>query len=473
MTAPESGSTNKRAAARIVIAGTGGDTGKTLISMGLIASWRQYGRKVAVFKKGPDYIDAAWLEFASGTKTRNLDTYMMGVDAVADSFQRNSHQADVSLIEGNRGLFDGADIQGTHSTAELAKLLNAPVILVQDVTKVTRTAAASIWGCINLDREVHIAGVILNRVAGPRHESVVRGSIENICGIPVLGAIPRISGHSLLPGRHLGLVTPQEHPGTMRLNEKTAEIIDQYIDVDRVLTIAESASDFDREIPASEKPERRARPLVQIAYFSDSAFNFYYQDNLEALQRAGAELIPVSSLESSSLPPCDGLYIGGGFPETHAEALSRNRNLIQYVQRKASGGLPIFAECGGLIYLSRSIAYENNIYPLAGIFPLDLQMMTRPQGHGYMEVEVDAENPYFPPGTKIRGHEFHYSGIIAGSDQVNSIYAVKRGEGCFSHRDGLIFRNVLASYLHIHAGGAPQWADNFVQLAKDYRNHRT
>jgi cobyrinic acid a,c-diamide synthase len=451
---------------RIVIAGTGGDSGKTLVSMGLAASWRRAGNSVAVFKKGPDYIDAAWLEHASGCKARNLDTYMMGEEGVLNSFLRNSRNADVCLIEGNRGLFDGADTEGTHSTAELAKLLKAPVILVLDITKVTRTAAAMVLGCLQLDPDVNLAGIILNNAAGTRHERVVRASIESITGIPVLGAIPRIKDRDLLPDRHLGLVTPQEHPDINGVAEKTAEIIDSYTDAGRIQSLAEAApaSSVDVSLPDADVSHERT---VRIAYFSDSAFTFYYQDNLDALESAGAELIPVSSLESDSLPPCVGLYIGGGFPETHAERLARNTALLESVRMAAEEGLPIFAECGGLIFLCRSITFDNNTFPMAGIFPLDLGMTARPQGHGYMEVEVDAENPFFAPGDVLRGHEFHYSQISSGLEGIKSIYAVRRGTGCSQGRDGLIYKNVLASYLHLHAGGAPQWAPNFINLARD------
>jgi len=393
----------------------------------------------------------------------------MGVEGVADSFSRNSRGFDISIIEGNRGLYDGADIQGTHSTAELAKLLDAPVILIQDVTKITRTAAASILGCQNLDPEVNIAGVILNRVAGARHERVARESIENICGVPVLGALPRLSGEGLLPGRHLGLITPEEHPDQQGLKEKTAGIIKDHINVARILEIARNAPPLAEITSSTEETEREAQDQVRIAYFNDSAFVFYYHDNLEALQAAGATLIPVSSFQSAVLPPCDGLFIGGGFPETHAEELSRNSSLLDSVRQAALDNLPIYAECGGLIYLCRSICWNNEKYPLAGVFPLDLEMMKKPQGHGYMEVEVDTENRYFDRNTRIRGHEFHYTRIVAGSGQPKSIYDVRRGSGCFPGRDGLIFNNVLASYMHIHAVGTPQWADNFVQLAKEYQ----
>jgi cobyrinic acid a,c-diamide synthase len=452
---------------RIVIAGTGGDSGKTIVSMGLAASWRRLGYKVAVFKKGPDYIDAAWLRFASGQTARNLDTYMMGTEGVQKSFHSHCRHDGVNLIEGNRGLYDGFDSRGLHSTAELAKLVSAPVVLVLDVTKVTRTAAALVLGCQHLDPDVHIAGVILNRVAGSRHEKVVRDSIETICGIPVLGAIRRISDTRYLPDRHLGLVTPEEHPELQGLNDTIAQLIDKSVDVDRILTISQQAPEL--ETVFTGEPPVAAGEKTRIAYFSDSAFTFYYQDNLEALEAAGGELVPVSSLESAQLPPCDGLYIGGGFPETHAERLGDNKSLMQSVKSHAVSGLPVFAECGGLIYLCRSIIFKNKTFPLSGVFPIDLEMHARPQGHGYMEVRVDRENPFFPKETKIRGHEFHYSSLIGTPREIDTIYTVSRGSGSFKRRDGLIFRNVLASYLHIHAAGVPPWAENFVNLARRHK----
>lgn len=441
--------------------------------MGLAASWRQSGLKVSVFKKGPDYIDAAWLEFASGSKARNLDTFMMGAEGVAASFKNNSGGFDVSVIEGNRGLYDGADAEGTHSTAELAKLIRSPVILIQDVTKVTRTVAATVLGCLKLDPDVNIAGVILNRVAGSRHEEVTRRSIEQICGIPVIGAVPRLSEHDVLPGRHLGLVTPAEHPDSLMAKSRAAEVVTENVDIDRVLAIARSAPEIRETIPPGMIEVNKKTKPVRIAYFNDSAFTFYYHDNLEALQSAGAQLIPVSSLKDAALPPCEGLFIGGGFPETHALRLSENRSLLDSVRRAALDDLPIYAECGGLIYLCQSISWNDETYPLAGVFPVSLEMMKKPQGHGYMEVNVDVENPYFAPGTKIRGHEFHYTRLKDHKGQLRTIYNIRRGTGCISGRDGLICRNVLASYMHLHAAGALQWATNFIKLTKNYKTTRT
>lgn len=453
---------------RLVVAGTGGDAGKTLVTLGLAAAWRLQNLEVAVFKKGPDYIDAAWLSLAAERPARNLDTYMMGAGGVEASFYSHSRGADVCLIEGNRGLFDGLTAQGTHSTAELAKLLNAPVLLLLDVTKVTRTAAATVLGCKMMDPHVRIAGVILNRTAGLRHEKVVRDSIESICGIPVLGAIPRLSESELLPGRHLGLVTPREHPQPAGMRETAARLAQKYLNLPKIEEIAKNAPGFRIILPPEYRP-RSTDYSARIAFFDDAAFSFYYPDNLEALESAGAELIPISSMQDQTLPQCDGLYIGGGFPETHAEEISSNKGLLRSVYAAAERGLPIYAECGGLIYLCRSLTWKGRKYPLAGVFPLDLVMETKPQGHGYMEVVVDEENPFFPLNTMIRGHEFHYTKIIDGDEQVQTIFRVNRGQGCFNRRDGLTCRNVLASYLHLHALGVPIWAEKFVNLSKTIR----
>jgi cobyrinic acid a,c-diamide synthase len=396
----------------------------------------------------------------------------MGADGVRCAFQRHSRGSDVSLIEGNRGLFDGLDIAGTHSTAELAKLLDAPVILVQDVTKITRTAAASVLGCIRLDPQVRIAAVIINRVAGSRHEKIVRQSIESICGVPVIGALPKLPGRKLLPDRHLGLVTPEEHEQAQELPGKLADLIEKYVDVNVALSIAGSAPLPPCDDVRRSVQRKAAADQVRIAYFLDSAFTFYYHDNLDALRQAGAKLIPVSSLKNRTLPPCDGLYIGGGFPETHAAALESNVRFREAVKSAAQKGLPIYAECAGLIFLCRSIRWQGRQFDFAGVFPVDLEVMDKPQGHGYMDVRIDQPNPYFERGTRLCGHEFHYSRIASSTENIQSIYRVDRGQGALAGRDGLIYKNVLASFLHIHAAGVPPWAANFVKLAKRFQKNR-
>ncbi len=455
---------------RLVIAGTGGDCGKTLAALSLTVRWRREGLAVAAFKKGPDYIDSAWLSWAAKSPARNLDTYIVDPDWVRRSFFLNARGADVSVVEGNRGLYDGMDALGTHSTAQLAKLIEAPVILVLNASKVTRTAAAVVLGMRELERNVEIAGVIFNNVGNQRHREILRTSVETLCGIPTVGFIPRFEDISLLPGRHLGLVTPEEHPGIGDLEGRLDEIAEKYINTELLLEIARKSPAPTQE--AEDFPRFSAvRPKVRICYFADSAFTFYYQDNLEALEKAGAELLPISSLTAKELPAADALFIGGGFPETHLEKLSENRELTSAVKQAADSGMPLYAECGGLIYLCQSLLYtDGKEYPLAGVFPLKLKMERKPVGHGYCRAKVDRENPFFPVGTILKGHEFHYTGVVSGADEVNTAYQVERGSGSFDRRDGLIYKNTLASYIHLHALGTPEWAKYFVAAAARRRN---
>lgn len=458
-------------APRLVIAGTGGDSGKTLVSLGLCLAWRDEGFPVRAFKKGPDYIDAAWLAWASGSPTRNLDTYLMGFDEVRRAFSTHADSSGPNLIEGNRGLFDGAGAQGTHSTAELAKAIDAPVVLVIGVTKTTRTVAALVHGMTTFDPALHIAGVVLNRVAGTRHESVVRQAIEDHCDVPVLGAIPVLRGDDPLPGRHLGLVTVQEKDDLDSVRDRVLSLVRPALDLPAIRGVARRAGP-----PVSVAPNEVTRhpgDRVRIGILHDSAFHFYYPENLEALEARGADLVPLSALESRRLPSLDALYIGGGFPETHAEALSRNRSLRHAVRDAAAAGLPIYAECGGLMYLSESIRWRGRDYPMAGVLPARLAVERRPQGHGYTEVQVDADNPFFERGVVLRGHEFHYSHLIGGGDALRTVFDVRRGTGSLPGRDGIVAGNVLASYIHLHARGTPVWADGLAARARAYARARS
>lgn len=454
---------------RLVIAGLSGDSGKTVVSLSLISSLRRKGYSVSVFKKGPDYIDAAWLGTAAGTVCRNLDTYMVAPENVFATFFRNASKTDISIIEGNRGIFDGKDLIGTHSTSGLAGLLQAPVVLVINVSKVTRTVAAIISGCISFDPNVRIAGVILNKVAGKRHQNIITESIEKYCGIPVLGAIPKLGEDaSLIPGRHLGLITPAEFNSSLEFSDLLTEIGEEYLDIERLAEIAGTASLLD---DTGESGEKEIPASVKIGYFKDSIFTFYYPENLEALEKSGAELVPVSSTDDKYLPDIDGLYIGGGFPETQADRLMSNHSMMMSVRAASQNGMPIYAECGGLIYLSRSIIWNDNNYPMAGIFPIDLKMNLKPAGHGYAEVLIDKDNPFFDTSDTIRGHEFHYSSLEASSSAPNSCMAVQTGAGIGGGRDGLLFKNTLATYMHIHADGAAGWAPAFVNKALAYKKN--
>ncbi len=455
---------------RLVIAGLSGDSGKTTVSLSVLAALRARGLSVSVFKKGPDYIDAAWLSSVAGNACRNLDTYMVERERVARRFSAAAAGFDIALIEGNRGLFDGKDVHGTHSTAALARLLRAPVILVINATKTTRTVAALLNGCISFDPDIRIAGVILNKVAGERHRKTLIDSIEAYCDIPVVGCIPKLGADaSIIPGRHLGLVPPSEFVSDDRLPEILARIASEHLDVDAMIAIAESSCEID--IDSVEEP-RAAKADVRIGYFDDSVFTFYYAENLEALESSGAELVRISSLEDRALPEIDGLYIGGGFPETHAGRLSSNVSMLKSVRLASESGMPIYAECGGLIFLARSLAWDGETHEMAGVFPIDLQMSKRPAGHGYSRCEVDTPCPFFAKGTLIKGHEFHYSSLAGSLEGLATCCSVVEGVGLGSGRDGLLYKSTFAAYVHLHADGVPEWSWNFVSAARRFSgNH--
>ena len=388
----------------------------------------------------------------------------MGFDRAVGSFARNAQSVGLNLVEGNRGLFDGIDAAGTHSTAELAKALKSPVVLVIDTTKATRTVAALALGCQALDPQLQIAGVILNQVAGARHERVIREAIEKVCRLPVLGAVPRAPEGALLSMRHLGLVTPLEYSGHDHLARELAERVGRYLDFDRLLAIARGAPPIP---PPASEPHPPVDSRVTIGYLNDAAFSFYYPENLEALEAAGARLEAISALAAAPLPGgLDALYIGGGFPETHAEALSENAAFLRSIRAAAQEGLPIYAECGGLMLLARALTWQGHKYPMAGVLPFEVQMCAAPQGHGYTELTVDTANPFFPVGACLRGHEFHYSKIVPDGSLPPTAAEVLRGAGSFAGRDAVLVGNVWAAYTHLHALATPEWAPAMVRAAR-------
>lgn len=459
---------------RLVIAGTSGDSGKTLVALGLLSAWRAQELHPVGFKKGPDYIDAAWLTWASGAPCRNLDTFLQPADRILESFRQHA-SPNINVIEGNRGLLDGMDAEGTHSTASLARLLNAPVILVVSAVKVTRTVAAVVAGCKLLEPDLALEGVILNRVSGPRHERVARQAVEDLTGIPVVGVLPRLK-EDIMPGRHLGLVPPQEHEQAAEVAARFGEVAREHIELDRLLDMARNwvagpeSGGTDTSYPLAHGHVGEGwgeGPATRIGVFWDSAFTFYYPDNLEALEHAGAELVRISGLADADLPPnLDALYLGGGFPETHAVKLSENQSLMRQLRKATQAGMPIYAECGGLIYLARSLRVEDKTYAMAGVLPIDLELCSRPVGHGYSELVVDRENPFFAVGLKLKGHEFHYTRVVGTApESLNTVFNVQRGTGCLEGRDGVVFQNVLAAYTHLHAVGVPEWAEGVVKRA--------
>ena len=470
---------------RIMIAALRGGSGKTILSIGLIAAWKKSSKSIAPFKKGPDYIDTGWLALAADRPCYNLDTFLLETPHILKSFLTHTRKNDIAVIEGNRGLYDGIDLVGSTSTAELAKLLKTPVLLCVDCTKITRTMAAAISGLIQFDPDVMLKGVVLNRVAGSRHERILRDNIEHYCGIPVLGAIPKLRTQ-IFPERHMGLVPTPEHDWAGESIDAAAQVATDHIDLEAIYKLIQDLPPIkpedrgqkteDRGQKTEDRsqmtPAKADRPHIGI--IKDSAFQFYYPENIDALKAAGAETVFISPLAGKTLPQLDALYIGGGFPETHAKELAQNEGFRNELKTLAENDLPIYAECGGLMYLGQELVLEGKAYPMVGVLPVSFDFYPRPQGHGYTIVTVENENPFYEVGSEIRGHEFHYSRVLhwTGEDK-DLIFRMQRGVGITKDKDGICYKNVLATYTHIHSLGTPQWAEALVANAIAYKKKTT
>jgi cobyrinic acid a,c-diamide synthase len=447
---------------RILLAGLSGGTGKTIVSLACARAFTRRGRKVAPFKKGPDYIDAQWLALAAGRPCSNLDPFFHSRDVIRSVFFHRSAGTDMSLIEGNRGLFDGMDEQGTCSSSELARMLACPVILAIDCTKMTRTVAAVVQGCTGFEPGLNLAGVILNRTAGERHRAVLRRSMETYSDVPVLGMLPKMKNP--IPERHMGLMSDQEYDGSVHL-DRLADAAAEWLDLDGILKAAHAAPDFGPE-PAPIFPGPPAEKKARIGYVRDAALWFYYPENLEALEHAGAELVRLSLLDDEPWPEIDGLYLGGGFPEVFAERIADNRPALRYLRSLAESGMPVYAECGGFMVLCDRLEKDGRSYRMAGVFPLTTSFCPRPQGLGYTEAEVVGDSVFFPLGERILGHEFHYSMCVAdGAAELRHGLRMIRGQGSALGRDGFLHKNTWAGYNHIHALAVPGWAERFVAAA--------
>ncbi|MGE5172222.1 MAG: cobyrinate a,c-diamide synthase [Betaproteobacteria bacterium] len=454
---------------RLVISATRGGLGKTTLSLGIITAWRNKGRQVAVFKKGPDFIDAGWLGVAAGRPCYNLDLFMMEQESISRSFSEHTIGAGVAVIEGNRGLYDGVDESGAFSTARLSKLLKTPVVLIIDGTKASATVAAVALGLQRYDADVVIGGIILNNVSSVRHENVIRKAIAKSSGLPVVGVVPR-QRHGEFPERHMGLTPFHEHPEVDQAIQASAAVALQYLDLDALWDVACAAPAI--EIAGSKKPVYRfekEEPVV-IGVIRDRAFQFYYPDNMEELERHGAVLKEINALGDRAVPDdIDALYIGGGFPETQAAELAANESFCASLRTAAENGLPVYAECGGLIYLGRSLLVAGERYPMTAVLPLDFVLEKRPQAHGY-SVLTSSAGLFLDKGVSIRGHEFHYSRVTQIDEHLPMAYHVERGSGIDGRGDGIIYKNVLGSYTHIHALATPQWAPAMVRMARERRN---
>lgn len=456
---------------RIIISALKGGSGKTIVSLGLASVWKEEGRRVAPFKKGPDFIDSGWLHFAADSKCYNLDPFLMTQEQILHSFISRSAGADISIIEGNRGLFDGLDIDGCCSTAELARLLETPVLIILDVSMATRTIAAVVKGCQTFDPELNIAGVILNRVAGSRQENLIRGAIEKYCGLPVVGSIPKLRNNPF-PERHMGLVPHQERKHAEKAISWAEKVVRENLDLSRIFEIALSAGPVPNgpEIKETRSVFTKNRERPRIGFIKDSAFWFYYPENLEQLEDLGAELVLINAITDKRLPEIDALYIGGGFPETQAKALSDNKEFRNSLKENIELGLPVYAECGGFMYLGERLLLDDGAYPMTGALPVEFVLHKKPKGHGYTILQVKNPNPYFPVDVILKGHEFHYSEpILTRKTSINFAFRVNRGHGIDKAVDGMMKNNVLATYTHIHAAGNPDWAKSMIRMAARHK----
>jgi cobyrinic acid a,c-diamide synthase len=456
---------------RFLISAAHKSSGKTTISIGLAAALSsgrhgQPTRSVQPFKKGPDYIDPLWLSVAAGRPCYNLDFFLSPDAELRDQFARHGHDAEVCLVEGNKGLYDGLDLDGSNSNAALARLLDLPVVLVLDARGMTRGIAPLILGHQAFDPNIRIAGVILNRLGGRRHEAKLRAVIEHYTNVPVLGAVQEDPELALVE-RHLGLMPANETAEAERHIAAIGARIAAQVDLDRLLEI--SRTDVALKPPAAQA--RSHEKPVRIAIARDAAFGFYYADDLAALTAAGAQTVFFDTLRDARLPPCDGLLIGGGFPECFLDQLEANTALRGDIRRAIESGLPAYAECGGLMYLARSIHWKGRSAEMVGVIPGDIRMHDKPVGRGYVILEPNANHPWRGAGSDgtpaLRAHEFHYSNLYDLPADTRYAYAVKRGHGIDGHHDGVLRHRLLASYTHLRATSGCDWPAKFVQHVRD------
>lgn len=440
-----------------------------MVSIGLCAALTARGHVVQPYKKGPDYIDPMWLAQAAAHPCRNLDLYLMEKDDILATYAR--HSKGVNLVEGNKGLYDGLALDGSNSNAALAKMLDLPVFLVIDARGMTRGIAPLILGYQAFDRDINIAGVILNNLGGSRHESKLRAVIEHYTDVKVVGAIHHDERLSIVE-RHLGLMPSNESDAALLKISQIGDAISEQVNLDQLLALSLKAEPCAPE-PLPSIPHA---DVLRIGIARDSAFGFYYEDDLDALKSAGAELVPVDMVNDAHLPKIDALYIGGGFPETCAAALESNRSMRADIKAAIEGGLPTYAECGGLMYLSRSIDYQGRRYEMAGAIPGDVKMHAKPIGRGYVHLKEDEAHPWprpSAPAKQIRAHEFHYSSLENLPADSRFAYHVERGYGIDGARDGYLLHNMLASYTHLRTIGSCYWAHRFVEFIRRVKGART
>jgi len=449
---------------RFLVSAAHKSSGKTSVSVGLAAELSRRGLAVQTFKKGPDYIDPMWHTAATGRACRNLDFNLSTPEQLRLEFARHGAGADVCLVEGNKGLYDGLDLQGRNSNAALAQLLDLPVVLVLDARGMTRGIAPLILGYQAFDRSIRIAGVILSRLGGARHEAKLRAVIEYYTDVPVLGAVqedPRLA----IVERHLGLMPANEDGAAQERIALLAAAVARQVDFERLLAASVSRAPL-AAVPALALPVRAG---VRIGIARDRAFGFYYADDLEALERAGAELVFFDTLRDARLPRIDGLVIGGGFPEVFMRELEANAALRGEIRAAIEAGMPAYAECGGLMYLARSLSWRGDTRHMVGAIAGDVVMHEKAVGRGYVRLARTDAHPWFDRGeerVEVPAHEFHYSSIEGLAADTRFAYHVARGHGTDGKSDGIVVNNLLANYAHLRNAGSCDWAARFVEFVR-------
>ena len=456
----------------VLISAAHKSSGKTTITLGLCAALQRRGLIVQPFKKGPDYIDPMWLTLAAGQDCHNLDFHSMTRDEIRGTFRRYGHNSDIALIEGNKGLYDGLDLDGRNSNAALARMIKAPVVLVIDAQGMTRGIAPLILGYQAFDKRMNIAGVILNKLGGKRHEGKLRAVIEHYTDVPVIGAVHKNDSLSINE-QHLGLTPGTASMETLSQINNIADLVEAQVDLDKFIKIADTAPEIKKspELVITTKPKQ-----VRIGVARDKAFGFYYPGDISALQDAGAEIVNIDTFNDKKLPQLDGMFIGGGFPESHLQELAKNTSLMRDIATKVESGLPVYAECGGLMYLTRSIQWGNQHHLMVGAIPADTEMCKKPQGRGYVRLKETKNMLWMDeiaqkPQKEFCAHEFHYSRLVNIDSDVKYAYKVIRGFGIDGKNDGVVYKNVLASYTHLRDVKHNRWASRFVEFVNTCKDN--
>ncbi|WP_227935043.1 cobyrinate a,c-diamide synthase [Alkalihalobacillus deserti] len=454
---------------RIIVSGTASGVGKTTVTLGLMAALTKQQRIVQGFKCGPDYLDPTFHLAITNRISHQLDSWMLSEEWIKTIFYKHSKDADLSIIEGMMGLFDGhAASNNVGSTYEISQILDAPILLVVDISHCARSAAAIVRGYQLLEEDVNLAGVILNHAGSEGHANLCQEAIEQMCDIPVVGYL-KSDDVPVLPERHLGLVSALEQGQHDLLIETLARVVANQFDLAKILDIAQRSTSLKEEKFIFNWPVESRHVRIAVAY--DAAFHFYYEENFSLLKKAGAELVLFSPLAGESLPSeCDGVYLGGGFPEEYLEPLMKNKKLIADIQKASKDGMPILAECGGYMFLAKEIHVNGKTYPMAGVIPMEVTMQEKLAAIGYREVATVTETIFGKKGTLIRGHEFHYSTSRFIEDvQPAFTYETQNGE---RHHVGFQSNEVLASYIHLHLASNPEMALAWMETCQQYQLKR-